>query len=53
MNNYLKTSEEAYLELADLKKHQVIKCVDKDKLRDVLTIHEEIYNIVIKEILKK
>jgi dTMP kinase len=50
---YLKTSEEAYLELADLKKHQVIKCVDKDKLRDVLTIHEEIYNIVIKEILKK
>ena len=44
--SYLKTSEEAYLELASMNNHQIIKCVNGDKLRDILDIHEEIYNIV-------
>lgn len=48
--NYLKTSEEAYLELVDIKKYHKIECLEKDKLRDILDIHEEIYNIVIKEV---
>lgn len=44
---YLKTSEEAYLELAELNRHQIITCVNKDRLRDILDIHEEIYKIVV------
>lgn len=48
--SYLKTSEEAYLELASLKKYHIIECLEKQKLRDILDIHEEIYNIVTKEI---
>ena len=47
---YLKTSEQAYLELAELKQYHVIECLQKDKLRDILDIHEEIYKIVTKEI---
>ena len=47
---YLKTSELAYLELAELKNWNVIECLEKDKLRDILDIHEEIYSIVTKEI---
>lgn len=43
---YLKNSEEAYLELASLHNHKVISCVNKDSLRDILDIHEEIYNVV-------
>ena len=48
--NYLKTSEEAYLELAEIKKYNKIECLEKGKLRDILDIHEEIYNIIIKEV---
>lgn len=48
--SYLKTSEEAYLELAELKSHHVISCTIKNKLRDIMDIHEEIYNIIIKDI---
>ena len=47
---YLKTSELSYLELAELKNWNVIECLEKDKLRDILSIHEEIYSIVTKEI---
>lgn len=47
---YLKTSEEAYLELTEIKNYKKIECLEKDKLRDILDIHEEIYNIVIKEV---
>ena len=48
--SYLKTSEEAYLELAEIKGHKTIECLEKGKLRDILDIHEEIYNIVLKEV---
>lgn len=48
--SYLKIAEEAYLELASLKDYHVIECLEKNKLRDILNIHEEIYNIVIKEV---
>ena len=48
--SYLKTSEEAYLELAEIKGYHKIECLEKNKLRDILDIHEEIYNIVIKEV---
>ena len=44
--NYYKNSEDAYLELAKMNNHKVISCVKDDKLRDILEIHEEIYNIV-------
>ncbi len=47
---YLKTSEQAYLELAELRNYHVIECLEKDKLRDILNIHDEIYDIVTKEI---
>ena len=47
---YLKTSEQSYLELAELKNWHVIECLEKDKLRDILNIHDEIYDIVTKEI---
>ncbi len=43
---HLKTSEEAYLELADIMKQNVVNCAPKNKLRDIMDIHEEIYNIV-------
>ena len=42
---YLKTSEQAYLELAELRGYHVIECLEKDKLRDILNIHDEIYDI--------
>ena len=48
--SYLKTSEEAYLELTEIKNYHKIECLEKDRLRDILDIHEEIYNIVIKEV---
>jgi len=48
--SYLKTSEEAYLELAALKNYHVIECLEKNSLRDILSIHEEIYNITSKEV---
>ncbi|MBR1417204.1 MAG: thymidylate kinase [Bacilli bacterium] len=48
--SYLKISEEAYLEIAKRNNHKVIECLEKDKLRDILDIHEEIYNVVIKEV---
>ena len=44
--NYYKNSEDAYLELAKMNNHKVISCVKDNKLRDILEIHEEIYNIV-------
>ena len=43
---HLKTSEEAYLELADIMQQNVVNCAPKNKLRDIMDIHEEIYNIV-------
>ena len=48
---YVRNAEQAYLELVDLHKYKRIDCVDKkDKLRDMLEIHEDIYNIVKKEL---
>ena len=48
---YVRNAEQAYLELVDLHKYKRIDCVDrKDKLRDMSEIHEDIYNIVKKEL---
>lgn len=49
---YIKTSEETYLELADINHHHIISCVKKDHLKDMLDIHEEIYNLIKKEVFK-
>lgn len=44
---FLLNSEHAYLELVELHKYKKVDCVDKKgKLRDILDIHEEVYNIV-------
>lgn len=44
---HLKNAESAYLELAELHNYKKVTCVLKDnKLRDIMDIHEEIYNIV-------
>ena len=47
--NYLKTSEESYLELCERNHYKKIECLKGNSLRDILDIHEEIYNTVIKE----
>ncbi len=44
--NYLKNSEEAYLQLANLYNWKKINCVIKDKLRKPENIAQEIYNFV-------
>lgn len=44
---YIRNAEAAYLELAELHNYKKVTCVLKDnKLRDIMDIHEEIYNIV-------
>lgn len=44
---HIRNAEAAYLELAELHNYKKITCVLKDnKLRDIMDIHEEIYNIV-------
>ena len=51
---YIRNAEQAYLELVDLHGYKKIDCVDKkDKLRDMLEIHEDIYNLVKKELKLK
>ena len=48
---HIRNAEHAYLELCELHNYKKIECIDKkNKLRDILDIHEEIYNIV-KDIL--
>ena len=48
---YIRNAEMAYLELVDLHNYKKIDCVSKkDKLRDMEEIHEEIYNLVKKEL---
>lgn len=44
---HIRNAEHAYLELAELHNYKKVTCVLKDnKLRDIMDIHEEIYNIV-------
>lgn len=44
---HIRNAEAAYLELAELHNYKKVTCVLKDnKLRDIMDIHEEIYNIV-------
>lgn len=44
---HIRNAEAAYLELAELHSYKKVTCVLKDnKLRDIMDIHEEIYNIV-------
>ena len=48
---YVRNAEQAYLELVDLHDYKKIDCVDKkDRLRDMLDIHEDIYKLVAKEL---
>ena len=42
----LRNSEEAYLELAKLHNYITINCVNKNKIRPIEEIHEEVYKIV-------
>ena len=51
---YVRNAEQAYLELVDLHGYKKVDCTDKkDKLRDMLEIHEDIYNLVKKELKLK
>ncbi len=44
---HIRNAEVAYLELAELHNYKKVTCVLKDnKLRDIMDIHEEVYNIV-------
>ena len=44
---YIRNAEHAYIELAEMNGYKKIDCVDKNsKLRDIMDIHEEVYNIV-------
>ena len=43
---HLKNTEATYLELASLHNYNVIECTEKDKLKDIFAIHEEIKNII-------
>lgn len=44
---HIRNAEAAYLELAELHNYKKVTCVLRDnKLRDIMDIHEEIYNIV-------
>ena len=48
---YIKNAEKAYLELAKLHNYKTIKCIDtKKKLRDIESIHEDVYKVVCKEL---
>ena len=48
---HIRNAEHAYLELCEIHNYKKIECVDKkQKLRDIMDIHEEIYKIV-KDIL--
>lgn len=40
---YLKNSEKAYLELAEMYNYQTIKCIKDGKVKSIDEIHEEIY----------
>ena len=44
--DYLKNSEEAYLQLVELYNWERIDCVKNDKIKSKQEIHKEIYNIV-------
>lgn len=44
---HIRNAEQAYLELAEIHNYKKIDCVDKKgKLRDVLDIHEDVFNII-------
>ena len=50
---HIRNAEHAYLELAELHDYKKINCLDnKNKLRDIEDIQEDVYNLVIKEIEK-
>ena len=46
---HLKNAERAYVELSQLYNWDTVECIKDNKLRSIEDIHEEIYNIVIKE----
>ena len=48
-NEYLKDTEDAYLELSELYNWDIVECVKDNEFKDENKINEEIYNIVIKK----
>ncbi len=46
--NYLKDTEDSYIELSELYNWDRIECVENNQFRDKELINEEIYNLVIK-----
>jgi dTMP kinase len=48
---HIRNAEHAYLELAEIHNYKKIDCVDKKgKMRNIEDIHEDVYNIVAKEL---
>ena len=48
---HIRNAEHAYLELAEIHDYKKIECVDKKgKMRDIEDIHEDVYDIVSKEL---
>ncbi len=48
---HIRNAEHAYLELAEIHDYKKIECVDKKgKMRDIEDIHEDVYDIVCKEL---
>ncbi len=45
-NEFLKNSEEAYIELSELYNWDTIECVDNDRIKSIETINDEIMEIV-------
>lgn len=47
--NYLKRGEKAYLELAEFYHYDIVNCVEKNKIRTVEEISEDVYQLVRKK----
>ena len=47
--NYLKSGERAYLELADIYHYDVINCVENNQIRTIEDINEDVYKLVRKK----
>lgn len=51
-NEYLKRSENTYLELANLYNYNIINCVKDGKIREINDINDELFGIIYKNIKK-
>ena len=50
--NYLKKSEQTYIELSKIYEFKTIECYDGEKIRSVLDINDEIYDFIYPNIVK-